>query len=431
VTTRPDRRVSERVCALRLATATLLALFLPAVAHAGWSAPKPLPNSEAIVAAAATSGGGFVLYGYERALILRVTRSGRPLRGHIVPSGQRGFEYPVAATGPRGQDALAWLATRADEPTKGVAIVRDLRTSEPLRAQFISTTDPVSGPVLVAGPDRSATVAWHENRLGAVRVATVPRDGAIRTSMLAAPGFTGNLQLGVDDSGRVTVTWASGRGKLSQTVASQELVAGGEFGPERSLAGVPASATILTDGRGRQVAVWSDVHANSLQAAVRTAKGGFDSAHTLDRHGRVFGVALNASGRVVVAWVRSRRRHGELRYAIGTSAGKWGESRRARTPGPLGPPRAIGSPVVALDDRGRAVILEDDVGHNRTLFARDRGRGFGRLQPVPARPGDRGCGIDSFSLAPTTGRALAVSDCEHPGAGIGGERFLRVSTYRP
>jgi hypothetical protein len=47
------------------------------------------------------------------------------------------------------------------------------------------------------------------------------------------------------------------------------------------------------------------------------------------------------------------------------------------------------------------------------------------------RPGDRRCEVDGLSLAPANGRALMLTECSHPGAGISGELVTRVATYRP
>jgi hypothetical protein len=217
-------------------------------------------------------------------------------------------------------------------------------------------------------------------------------------------------------------------------VARRQLAAGGAFGPEQILTGVPAccatSATILTDGSGGQVAVWSGGQANRLQVAVRTVTGGFGAAHTLDRHRRPFAAALNRSGRLVVAWARPSHGRAELRYAFGTSSGRWLASQRLRARGQLGPYNKRGALEVALDNRGRALLVDSEPEHNRVLFASAANRRFSPLRPMIQRPGDRRCEVESLSSAPTNGRALVLTECSHPGAGISGELFPRVATYR-
>jgi hypothetical protein len=237
-----------------------------------------------------------------------------------------------------------------------------------------------------------------------------------------------NLGVGMDSSGRPTVTWSvnpAGGTQLLIGVARGDGT--GAFAPaaEQPLDNGPfTTLQTFVLGNGGMLAFWvvgtlpsGPLQVKTSQAAPGAGFGGVSVLTDGPANGTP-SFAANASGRAAVLFPLSSNGGTTLKVQLRTTSGSWGSPR---TLGPTG--RVIRSADIAVDAKGRVVALWDDgsvssKAATRVLAARSSSstNPLNSYNQVSQRSGDKRCNTPTLYLA-TSGDGLGQWQCSTSSSG--------------
>lgn len=409
----------------------LLALVLPASAHAAWTAPfdvsAPGEDSAAPQVGVANSGRAFFTwYVYDGtsstccAIVKLRIRSAAGALGPVQDLSPPD-EYnavPQIAVNAKGDAAFLWR--HGDFAT----LQGRVRSS----GGTLGTTRLIAGPGAAhglsgydAGIDSSAnaTFVWRNFDSPGSRQCSGTDCYRVRTRRLSPGGTLGTIttlspprvngtfpRLAVDEKGDVAFVWLSFAGRASPgepcyfprecRVQTRVRSATGTLGPLQTLSGPGAAeAQVAVDANGNATYVWTIYDATScgefactrIQTRTRSASGALSPVQTLSPPGRdAFEpqVAVNRDGNAVFAWVH----YDETNDCPRTFPCLRVQTRTRTKAGTLSAVQTLSTgaksnsdyPRVGIDDNGRAVF----VWRSRNLKAiRARTRSAtGALSPI-------------------------------------------------
>jgi hypothetical protein len=441
----------HRLVPIGLVVAAMGGAAAPAGAAApGWSKPHTVSPSFSVGTYAAGGSTQFVqLFGtgatQTRTAQTRAIKSDATQGTAVgVNAGAPGFDAPTLSVNPSGTLVAAWtLDTQGTGPI-GLAAARGARAGLPRAATVLPTdgqnvTD-VATAIDVQG---NATVAWIQETTGVqtVKAATLRAGQAPQVAPLSARPNVAlqQLSVGLDATGKATVTWLAGPAGGQPT--SIDIARGdgtGNFFPvlEQQLSSAPID-TLQTfeTGNGSLIALWLEGALSSgpgtVKSATAPAGGAFGAAKTLVSATVAGAVrfAANASGRAAVLLPAKSGSGKALRVVLRSSSGAWGSTR---TLGKAG--RTVSAANIAVDSKGRVVALWDDGSAGsptptRVLSARTSSSSdpLGDYNQVSQQSADQRCNKPQLFLSPS-GDGLGYWQCSTSSSGsIGKPRLARLT----
>ena len=248
--------------------------------------------------------------------------------------------------------ALAWLTLVA--PAAGAS-----RAWEP----FTSLSAPglsLHSPRIAVDPLGNAVAAWEHD--GMVKAAVRPVDRAWqRPADLSVPGSTsGGPDLAIDSRGNALAVWQTFQGS-GVVIQAASRPAGGAWQPPvtvSTVGGDSRSPRVAVDGLGGALVVWhhgEDSNPTAVRAATRSADGSWQMPVNLSGPVRFAGspqVAVNPRGDAVVVWQRSADARLVVQAATRPAGGAWEPAVDIAAPDPREP-----EPQVAIDPEGNAIAV--------------------------------------------------------------------------
>jgi hypothetical protein len=276
------------------------------------------------------------------------------------------------------------------------------------RPKMVART-PVQRSALAASPRQGASVAWVGQTRAMAARRTGPRGGLGPVKLFSDPltDLEASPQVAVAASGATVMVWSvwqsdDGTGQRASTLFARRMSARGKLGPIRAIAHEPDFDS--DDGIGQQVAM--DAAGNATIAWQRVVTGDSGAPHgeyTVSASVRIrrlaadgslgpdIGIptegglderpalAVEPSGRAVIALVRRVASQYSVRAALLDRDGRLGTVQDVSPPGPYWSGQAA---TVAIDGRSRAAIAWVEPGpedHQRVAARQLSSRGLGPL----------------------------------------------------
>ena len=421
--------------------AALAALAPPAYASApGWSTPHTASSFRVGTYAALPNGQGVQIFG--NGAVQTMTAQLRAIKSDAtqgsavgVNAGAPGFDLPRLSVNANGRLVAAWMLDTQEPGPIGIAATLGARSSLPKTATVLPSdgqnVSDIATDIDAAG---NGVVAWMQSPLTAgpttVKAATLRSGQAPQVATIAtrSDATLGNLAVGMDSSGRPTVTWSVNPAGGTQLLIGVSRGDGtGAFAAafEEQL-GSAAITTLQTFvlGNGGMLAFWAEGTSPSGPLHVKTSQAapgaGFTGVSALT-DGQARGTpqfAVNASGRAALLFPLSSSGGTTLKVQLRTTAGNWGTPRVV---GPTG--RVVTSADIAVDAKGRVVALWDDgsvssKAATRVLAARSSSstNPLSSYNQVSQRSGDKRCKAPSLFLS-TSGDGLGSWQCSTSSSG--------------
>ena len=296
-----------------------------------------------------------------RVQAVRLAADGTPGTVHTLSAAGKDAYNSQVAVDSSGRATIVW---QGDDATN--SRIRSVRLEADGTPGAVKTLSPAGlnsyDPQIAIGNAGRATIVWQLydgsfDRIQSVRLADDGTPGAIKT--LSEAGQTASSAVpAIDDSDRTTVTWLRSDGSDNR-VQSVRLEPDGTPGTVRNLSGAGEGAfspRIVVDGSERATITWYRYEGAILRVqAVRLAADGTPGAvQTLSEAGqdaRNPQLAVDASGRVVIAWRRTDGSDYRVQSVFIDADGTPGSVQTLSEPGE----DAAGAQP-AIDSRGRATI---------------------------------------------------------------------------
>ena len=278
-----------------------------------------------------------------------------------VNAGVPGFDQPTLSVNPSGTLVAAWTLDTQGAGPIGLAATRGARAGLPRTATVLPNDgQDVTDLATAIDAQGNATVAWIQGGAGtdAVKAATLRSGQApqVVTLVTKADVSLQYVSVGLDASGKATVTWAAGPANGPPTAI--DIARGDGTGnsfplleQQLTTASIGLLQTFETTD-GTLLALWLEGGSQpNSPATVRTATapagGAFGSPKSLitatPKGQPQF--AVNAGGRAAVLFPTKSGSGTALRVILRTSAGSWGSTRTLGTAGrtvPLPTSRSTG-----------------------------------------------------------------------------------------
>ncbi|HEV7564559.1 MAG TPA: hypothetical protein VGO31_01210 [Microbacteriaceae bacterium] len=277
------------------------------------------------------------------------------LPSSISPAGANAESPRAAARGGRG--AVAWSQW---DPVCRCGRIAFAFPAGHATATLVSSRgyEAVNPTLAVSGNGRYAAAAWIEVHAGHLRVGLVRAGPGIEHLRIPGVGQPGELSVGIDDQGRVTLAETVQEGP-NHVLVVQRLDARGVASPPQSLSDSSADvqSPLVLETRSRTFVTWRQLEATATSIRVITAAPGMSWTAGVTMRSPSGGLgspALAAGpGGITLAWIAS----GEDRTAVrALSLDRNGHA--------LGSPVAVGSDLpssesvrVAVADDGRTVLV--------------------------------------------------------------------------
>jgi hypothetical protein len=288
---------------------------------------------------------------------------------------------PLLAIGSDGTALAAWHTGPAEKAHIAVALrAPDLPFQSP---QTVAATPDVGSYLAVAaGRAGSGAVAWTRKCPLLTKASFAQPDGSFTTpeTIPGASCPTGGISIAMDDS-RDTVALVDGSSQGFLVKATSRPAGGSFTTAQRISTGLSAGHQLGMSGRGRAVAVWGlfsrQGNPRGIAASVRPPGGAFATPQRISGRngGGIEVLAVNRCGHAVAVWQSLRSFQLKANYL--STRHTFGPPER------VSPPLSHDSlalPQVAIDPSGRAVVAwsrPTRTGNERGVFVAQRMRHSG------------------------------------------------------
>jgi hypothetical protein len=427
------------------ASIAALAILAPSAQASapGWSTPHTVTPYKVGSYAAGANGQAVQLFG--NGAVQTMTAQIRAIKSDAtqgsavgINAGAAGFDLPRVSVNANGRLVAAWTLDTEGTAPIGLAATLGSRSSLPKTATVLQTDgQSVSDVATAVDAAGNGVVAWIQSPQGApgpmtVKAATLRSGQAPQVATLdtRANASLAYLSLGLDSTGRPSVTWAVNPGGGTAVLIGVGRGDGtGAFAPAfEEQIGTAAITTLQTFvmGSGGMIAFWVEgtlpsgpLHVKTTQAA---PGGNFigEQALTDGKPGRgQVDFAMNASGRAAVLFpLSSGGGTTLLKVQLRTSSGTWGNPRQLGSSG-----RYTNGANIGVDAKGRVVALWDDGSASskvatRVLAARSSSSSdpLGSYNQVSQRSGDTRCKLPTL-FPSTSGDGLGLWQCSTSSSG--------------
>lgn len=203
-------------------------------------------------------------------------------------------------------------------------------------------------PAVAVARDGRAVVVWQGGPATAPNVqSSVRPPGGSWSAPVVVSSAPGHPVVGMDAAGNVIAAWAP-TSTLNEAVETADLPAGGSWTSPLTLVSAGGGVSVAVNSGGEAIVGWR-THANQIQAAAGTTRGGFSAPITIGTtYGGIFfgtQLAINDRGAASLSW----RTANTNMVATRTESGSWSNPTQLSA-------NAEGVST-AIDDAGNAIAV--------------------------------------------------------------------------